>query len=277
MRRHKKRLKKLLFIWLVSVGLIISGFAQVVAQGVAQGYFSDDDNLKPGMVVQISDVNNDDTTRVERGANDDPTKIIGLATGPDDSFVVIASGDQEVYVQTSGEAGALVSDVNGEVKKGDQLTISPLKGILMKAGGSGGINFGTALEDFPELTAQEYKIDGGTSGISTALVAKMRINLDGRSFANNQAQAESTLAKIGESLVGRNVGEARVLIALLIFLIVLVAEGGIIYGAISSAITALGRNPLASKVIKRELLRVLAIAFIVLSIGLAAIYGVLWL
>jgi hypothetical protein len=48
------------------------------------------------------------------------------------------------------------------------------------------------------------------------------------------------------------------------------------YGAISSAITALGRNPLARSAIRREMIRILFVAIIVFLIGLGAIYGILW-
>ena len=85
------------------------------------------------------------------------------------------------------------------------------------------------------------------------------------------------MSKLGKSLVGRDVGEIRVLIALLVFMIVLIAEGGIIYGAVSSAITALGRNPLARKVIQREMLQVFVVAIIVLVVGLGAMYAILWI
>ena len=246
------------------------------AQSVSKGYFTDDQDLVPGMVVQLSESeDSSEFTKVERGTNQLDSKIIGIATGPDDNFVVIASSQQQVYVQTDGEASVWVSDVNGEVKAGDQLTISPLSGILMKSSGGSGINFGNALEDFQQNNAESFNITAGDSGTTTTKVQRLKINLDSRSFSGQQVLADSTLSSIGEALAGRKVGEARVVIALIIFLIVLVAEGGIIYGAVSTAITSLGRNPLAKDSIKAELLRVAGIAIIVLLVGLAVVYGVL--
>lgn len=257
--------------------LLATQTAFAFAQSVSKGYFTDDQDLKPGMVVQLSDDNTStESTKVERGKSESSARIIGLATGPDDNFVVIASSQQQVYVQTDGEAFALVSDVNGEVKAGDQLTISPLSGILMKGGESNLINFGTALEDFPNTLAETYSIDGRDADVLQTQVAKVRINLDSRSFASQQqVLSDSTLTSIGEAITGRRVGEARVVVALIIFLVVLVAEGGIIYGAVSSAITSLGRNPLAKTDIRNELVRVASIAVTVLLIGLVVVYGVL--
>jgi hypothetical protein len=267
--------RRLILTVLFILSLIFTSGFSTMAQGVALGYESSDPELKPGMVVQLNG-ENQGSSQVERGTSETQDKIIGLATRPDEVSVVIANGGQRVYVQTSGEADAYVSDIGGNIKQGDQLTISPLKGILMKSDGSQGIVFGTALEDFSDTDAESYDINGGSSGISSAKVDKIKINLDAGSFADLQEVApDSNLAAIGKSLTGKDVGEIRVLIALLLFLIVLVAEGGIIYAAISSSITAIGRNPLASKVIKYEFIKILVIAVAVLLIGLGAIYAVL--
>lgn len=261
----------------VSIFISLFSVATVFAQNVAQGYFSDDTNLKPGMAVQLSTSSTAEEPKVERATATEPKKIIGLATSPGDSFVVIGRGQQQIYVQTTGEANAFVSNIGGEIKKGDLLTISPLKGVLMRTtDDSGDVIFATALEDFPTAEAQKYSIDGGDTDTKESLVATITVNLDGHSFSQGEGANNSALAKLGRSIVGREVGEARVIIALIIFLIVLVAEAGIIYGSVSSGMTALGRNPMASKLIKKELLRVFVIATLVLAVGLGSIYAVLW-
>lgn len=261
----------------VSIFLSLFFGVGVFAQNVAQGYFSDDTNLKPGMAVQLSTSSTAEEPKVERATATEPKKIIGLATSPGDSFVVIGRGQQQVYVQTTGEANAFVSNIGGEIKKGDVLTISPLKGVLMRTtDDSGNIIFATALEDFPVAEAQKYNIDGGDTDTKESLVATITVNLDGRSFSHGEGANNSALAKLGRTIVGREVGEVKVIIALIIFLIVLVAEAGIIYGSVSSGMTALGRNPMASKLIKKELMRVFVIATLILAVGLGSIYAVLW-
>lgn len=248
------------------------------ALGLAQGYLTTDNSLKPGMVVQLA---SDDSipgggeSSVERATIEGSDRVVGLAAMAEDSFVVIANGQQQVYVQTTGEATALVSDINGSIVKGDNLTISPIRGVLMKANPNDpGIRFGTALEDYP-TEFETYEIDGGSSGITEATVASVRISLDSNAFSNNESETQSPLAQLGRSIAGKDIGEIRVLIALVIFLIVLIAEGTIIYGAISSAITAMGRNPLAGKSIKKELVKILFVALIVLLVGLSATLAIL--
>ena len=60
---------------------------------------------------------------------------------------------------------------------------------------------------------------------------------------------------------------------MIMFVIVLIAEGGIIYGAISGAITAPGRNPFANKIISGEL--IITMALVVLILGLGGVYAIL--
>lgn len=238
----------------------------------ASGYFTDDAGLKPGMVVALSKDSTPEESKVERASAENPFSIIGIATTPEDQSVTIASEKEEVYVENSGEVTAYVSDVNGEVKKGDRLTISPLKGILSKSPEKSALILGIALEDASSKPAEEYQIqsDGSTK---TAKVVSMRINFD-RKPGSNQDE-DSPLESLGKTLTGKNINEIRVVAAIIIFLIVLIAEASILYGAISSAITSLGRNPLARDIIKHELLRVVIIAFAVLVFGLGSIFLIL--
>lgn len=243
------------------------------AWAISQGYVSDDRELKPGMVVRLSDTSASDTPKVERAELGSADKVIGVTTIASESTVTIASGLQSIYVETSGEVSAYVSDINGEIKQGDLLTLSPLKGVLAKYQQGSTSSTGVALEDFPAGNSQSYDIDT-TEGKKQTKIARMRINFDQKS--HNGTGVTSALERLGASVVGKKVNEVRVIVALIIFLIVLVAEGGILYGAISSAITSLGRNPLAKEVIRKDMLKVVIIAFSVLILGLAAIYMILW-
>ena len=105
---------------------------------------------------------------------------------------------------------------------------------------------------------------------------ELKYTLVAESEADLKSGKISVSSPIGKGLLGKKVGEIRVVIALILFLIVLIAEGAIIHGAISSAITALGRNPMARKTIIKEMVRVIFVAIIVLVIGLASIYMILW-
>ncbi len=242
---------------------------------ITMGYNSDDAALKPGMVVSLSQTSDSVNPKVERASDGQEDRVIGVTTTVNESLITIASGNQTVYVETGGEVDAYVSNLNGEVARGELLSLSPLKGILTKASPTSAA-IAIALEDFSGESAESHAVVDG-SGSRDVLIQKVRVNLDHQAVVSSAALNISSLSRIGKSIAGKEVGEVRVVIALIIFFIVLIAEGSIIYGAISSAITSLGRNPLAKKIIKRELVRVLGIALLVLAMGVATIYAVLWI
>lgn len=251
------------------------------AQSFARGYVSDDSGLQPGMAVSLSASSRADEPRVERAAPETIEQVIGVTATADDNIVTIGSGEQEVYVQSSGMVETFASDINGEIKQGDSVTVSPLKGILMLAG-EGEPSIGLALEDFNAANAETQSIITG-EGVRTVQIAKVEISLNNVVLANQQiaigdsrlAQTDSTLERLGQAVAGKPVGELQVIIALVIFLVVMIAEGGIIYGAVSSSITSIGRNPMARQFIRSELIRVLLLAIVVLLVGVASIYAVL--
>lgn len=235
---------------------------------LSRGYTTQDQSLQPGMVVSLVDENN-----VERADRTTADKAIGIAQAEGDSNIVFSSGEASLLVEISGEAQVYVTDFNGPIASGDNLSLSPIKGVLMKSE-QGDDVFGVAISDMKD-EGEEYVIETN-QGNKSVRISMVNISLDRKGFAGvNVIQEDSTLKSIGRTITGRDVSEIRVLVALLIFLIVMIAEGGIIYGAISSSIVSLGRNPLAGNIIRHELIRVLFIAIGVLLIGLGAIYAIL--
>lgn len=264
-----------------SIIMVVAAFVLLLlpayAAATARGYRTSDPELVPGMVVALSESGSAEEPRVERAALGKEQKVIGVSTTPDDELVTIGSSQDTVYVQSTGEATVYVVDLNGDIKNGDLLAPSPLLGVLMKADASTAPVVGIALEDFSQIATETKTVEANV-GTRDAKVGKLRINLDHKAASNQQASAtDSSLERLGRAVVGKDVGEIQVVAALVIFLAVLVAEGGIIFGAISSSITAVGRNPMAKNIIQHEMIRVLTIAVTVLVIGVGAIYLILWI
>jgi hypothetical protein len=272
-----RKLKNQVKLWgfvLASIGTVFVLLSQSSASAIARGYQTSDSGLQTGMVVALS-VDGSSGSSVERASQDSSNRVVGIVTTLNNSLVTVSSSTAKVLVESEGQTDAYVSDINGKVNQGDLLILSPLKGILMKSGDAPATVIGIAADDASATVPYSYQEEGQAKETQ---IAKIKINLNHQGGGNaGVLPSDSALARLGRSLVGKDVGEARVLIALILFIIVLIAEGGIIYGAVSSAITALGRNPLAGKIIRNELLRVVAIALIVLLVGLAAVYAVLWI
>ncbi len=258
----------------ILIAFILTNYCFIsVAYGISRGYQTDDDSLTPGMVVGLTSDAAGATPKVKVATEAELENVLGVATTIEDSSITIASSGQTIFVEDHGEVKAYVSDINGPVKQGEQLTLSPLNGVLALSDGNSKIILGTALEDFPSSNLESYQIDTDY-GKKTTNLALMRISLDTKLIG--KGQVDSSLERLGKSVAGKEVSEIRVIVALIMFLLVLFAEGGILYGSTSSAITSLGRNPLAGYVIRRQLIQVMLVAFGVLAIGLTSIYLILW-
>jgi hypothetical protein len=266
---------KLSTVFIVVMIVMALGMGVSMAEAITRGYNSDDDAIRPGMVVALSSSVTSENPKVERASFEFVDRVIGIATTADDSLVTITSGSKSVYVETSGEVDAYVVDLEGKVKQGDLLSLSPIRGVLAKATAYSPV-IAIAVEDFVEHEAETHTIQDNP-GTRNVLVDKLKVSLD-RKALTSQATIEQTsaLSKLGRSVVGKDVAEVRVIVALILFFIVMIAEGGIIYGAVSSAISSLGRNPLARGIIRHELIRVILLALVVLGLGVLAIYGILW-
>lgn len=261
---------------MLSICLLLFTLLAVVttASAIARGYNTTDQGLQTGMVAALS-LDTATDPAVERASQDSTDRVVGIATTFDSSLVTVGSSTSKVLVENEGQVDGYVSDINGIVKKGDLLVLSPLKGILMKElSGTSAKAVAIAADSPGSPTAYTYTVDGK---VINTTIAKIKVNLNHIGVQNNGTTvADSPLARLGRAVVGKEVGEVRVLIAMIIFVIVLIAEGSILYGAISSAVTALGRNPLARKIIRGELFRVVIVAIVVLAVGLGAVYGILW-
>lgn len=242
---------------------------------IARGYNTNDQGLQTGMVVALSLDNNSSAPSVERANQDSGQRVVGIVTTNEESLVTVGSSASKVLVESEGQVDGYVSDINGKVQKGDQLVLSPLKGVLMKGvTGTPGTIVAIAADTVTATSSYPYVDNGKTLKTD---IGKIKVNLNHTGVQNNgSSSSDSPLARIGRAVTGKEVGEVRVLIAMIIFIIVLIAEGSILYGAISSAVTALGRNPLARKIIRGELFRVILVALVVLGVGLGAVYGILW-
>lgn len=263
----------------ISALIIISALAAVSQSGVfaraiTSGYATDDTGLRPGMVVALEGASTKNGLPiVVRATNNNQDRIVGIATTIDESLVSVVSASADIYVGNEGNISAYVSNINGEVKKGDLLSLSPLNGILMRASDSSRV-IALSQEDFNLAAAEQYPITN--SDKKTVDIEQINVNLDLKGGNDRNTSQNNTLTRIGASLTGRQVSDLRVMVSLIVFFIVMLTEGAVLYGAISSAVKSLGRNPLAKVYINREMVRVVLIAVLVLLVGLAAVYALLW-
>jgi len=115
---------------------------------LAENYFSSQ-RLEPGQVVTMAGELS--VARAEKGHALPILGVVstkpGLTLGYDDTS--LRAGETAYPIALTGRVPVQLSTENGPIKKGDQLMLSSLSGIAMKATGTGA-TIGIALEDFTE-------------------------------------------------------------------------------------------------------------------------------
>ncbi len=258
--------------------LCLTTLVGAATNSISKGYKTTDSALVTGMAAALS-ANSTETERlVEPATATNSERFVGIVTTVSDNLVAFSGNPTDVLVATEGEVSVYVSNLNGDIKKGEFVSISPLRGILMRSDDNRENRVvAVALQDFSEIETEDRQIET-TSGNQNYKVGKLTVEVSQSIMATATAETEkSALVLAGESLTGRTVNQIQVIAALIIFAVILIIEGSIIYGAIHSTMMALGRNPLAKKAVFKQLLQVSWIALVVLVIGFGTIYLVLWI
>lgn len=257
--------------------LLFSGNSSVAAIGISQGYRTSDKDLKLNMIAALSSEASQDTPIVERASSHNKGKVVGVVTTIDSNLLTLTSAEAKVHVTTSGEAITYVTDLNGIIKKGDFIAVSPLTGIGMKASDQDSFVIGVALDDFSNDSATSEQVSTTQGSARTILVNKLKVNIEPRDMTQNSQKQSPFLLLFGQSVTGKQVTQTQVIVALVVFFLLLVVEGSVIYGAVHSTIISIGRNPLARGALYRQLLQVSWLSLVILLFGLGAIYAILWL
>lgn len=261
-----------LLIGVVLAGCLVTSLATtVLAQTVNQGYNSDKP-LQKGMLVATK---SDDQTKVEPVNKDSIERLKGVIVQQNDSPVTLAGAGQNVFVATSGLYEALVSNENGEIKKGDYITISSFEGIAMKAGDSQAMVLGTADADF---NGKDGAI-GSTEDPKTkqkVTFARIPVAISvNRNPMLKEEQGNSipkVLQKVSVTVAGKKVNTARIWLATAVFLGTAFVVGVMLYSGARSSLISVGRNPLSRTVIIRGLLQVVIVSLIVFITGMFGVY-----
>lgn len=170
---------------------------------------------------------------------------------------------QAKSVATSGEASVRITTRSGAIKVGDFITSSNVPGVGQKAVLIGQV-LGTALQAYDSPNAD-------TVGLITILV-NPRSNVLTNSVKVNLIEA---LRSGSMDVIFTPANSLRYLLALIIIVLAFFL-GFASFGKISgSSVEALGRNPLASKVIKSVVIFNFLLTFIILVVGLALAYFIL--
>lgn len=200
------------------------------------------------------------------------SKVFGVLQ--DNPLIVLREASSSARpVIRNGDTFVNVNDYNGEIKKGDYISASPMLGKGMKAGQSGYV-VGIALENATYSNDQPTTIEGKQTKKGTVKVA-MRIEFAELTTARSNVALFSQL----NSALFRSIQNPekftltiRYIVAGLIALIAFAIAFFTVGRSVTKAIEAIGRNPLARNTIMASIIFQLVIAIIGGIATVAVIY-----
>lgn len=207
----------------------------------------------------------DPTSRdfVEPASTDNASRLLGVVVADNDSLLAFEENNGNIQVATSGSATALVSDLNGDIKIGDQIGVSPFNGIGMKVV-PGGRSVGIAQTEFNSSSKQSAtrEVTDKLGKSRSIKLGYVRVNVSVTSDANQTStEKRNTLQKLGHSLTGKTISTPRIIISAIIAILTIVALVTLIHAAIYGSLISVGRNPLAKHAVFKALTFVILMAF----------------
>lgn len=271
----KLKTKKYTFALITAFSVLL--FAPLFAQDFTQGYTSDQ-TLPRGSVVGIS---TEDINKVELVNSERSESVLGIVVRSSDTAVTLTEDRSGVFVATTGRFQVLVTDLNGDIKPGDFVSVSPIEGIAMKTDDNQKFIVGEALEasnlgDASNVIAQ-YTVTNPDGSESEVAVGRILVDIDVKPnpYARSTDRAPEFLVNFSETIAGKPVSALRIYAAIAVLMVASAVAGSLLYSAVRSSIISIGRNPLSKRSVLAGLSQVVIISVIIFMSGLFAVYLIL--
>lgn len=240
---------------------------------LSQAFTTTDTALVAGTLV---DLKSGTANSIEQAVSSRSPQLLGVTASQ--PLIALGGGNKQAQVVVSGLTATLVSNINGDVRIGDKITASPIQGVGMKAGTSTEI-VGTAESNLAgsDVTTRQIKDKSGNmTSVKIGLVA-VQVNVSYYALPQSKLNnfVPSFLVNVGSAIAGKDISPLRVLFAFCALIIGFVVAGVMLQAGVRSGIISLGRNPLASGILRRSLLDVLLTSLGLLALGVIVFYLVL--
>lgn len=269
---YAKRITSLLSV-LAGLSVILAPSLVSAATLISQGYTSDAP-IPSGAIVSLK---KDSITDVTKATIDNANNIFGVVVNDGSSQLTIANeGKDQVQIALSGIEQVLVSDINGSINVGDQITSSPISGVGMKASASAKV-VGVAQDKFPNSSAvkQDYKDKGGQSHSAKIGQVSALVNVAYYYKQPEKTIIPSAIQNLANALAGKKVNALPILLSVGIFIITLIVVVSIIYALIHSSIISVGRNPMSQSAVYRNVIQLSLLVVIILAASIVSIFMIL--
>lgn len=265
-----------MLIVLAAAGAIDTALAVEYGGGNVQSYTAKQ-KIDYGSIVELV---SQDTKEVKVASKEQVKNMFGVVIDPQQIPIRVSSGnlENETYVAVTGTYNVLVSTENGEIAAGDYITLSSINGIGMKAGTEEVPVLGRAVSGFnsgsvSRGSAEIKDVNGNL--ITTAKLGSIPVTIEVQRNPNEKstkAKVPEALERIGQAIAEKEVSAIRIYISLAITAVSLVTALLVLYTGVRSSVISIGRNPMSKRSILRALLQIILASFLILVIGLFAVY-----
>lgn len=250
--------------------LVLTPLAAHAATPISQGYTTEEP-LEAGALVSLI---TDASDTIEAAHVDNTNNLLGVVISSQSSSISLGTGGaDEVQVATGGSVTVLVSDINGEIKQGDQITASPIAGIGMRVSSNAKV-IGVAQADMTVTTEETIESDGTSQTVNLGSVPVL-INVSYHYQTPEKTLIPASIQNVANAVAGRAVEPLPIILSGAIFLVMLIVVMIIIFSMIRSSIISVGRNPLSQSAVYRDVIQLSAVIIVIVAASLTAIYFIL--
>lgn len=259
------------------VAVCISGGSVAAAfENVSRSYIKGEESIATGSLVSL--VNGSEES-VVKTTSKNAHKMMGVVVSPNQSLFAINIVPDGVQVAVSGTADVLVSSISGPITAGDQVSISPISGVGMKAEPGlrviGIAQHGFAADTKGAMTQRVVDSKGVAREIHLGTIpVVIAIGYAPQDSLSDVGLVGST-KRFAATLIGHPVSTTRVLVSAGIAFVAMILLVVVIYGAIRGSLISIGRNPLARVSIYRALTKVVFAAVFIVIVAVVVVYFIL--
>lgn len=264
---------------IVAAFFAITGVALAAGDGAISQSYTATSAIAQGTLLSLTASGSNTVEAAQSGTK--TANLVGVAA--ESPLVELsANGKNSVQVVVGGATPALVSDINGPVKAGDKITVSPINGVGMKAT-TAAATVGVAQASLSSVATVTKSVTGKNGKPVTVKIGlvPLAVNIAYYSATQGVGTTGSWVPPIfqtaANSITGKQVSPTKVLVAALALILGFAICVIMMTTSIRSEIISLGRNPLARATLLRGLVDVLIAACGVLFVSLAAAFLVIWI
>ena len=262
-------------LWLAGLVLFVVALPLVASAStyISQSYATTD-TIPVGSLVSLQKNTSDQVVAAVTTTVDN---LIGIAVNAGNSVLSVNNGQSnQVQVATSGTLPVIVSDINGAVARGDQITASPINGVGMKATSNVRV-VGIAQGDLNESTGSKQIYTDSSGEKQSILIGEVPILVNVSYFYKqpDKTLIPTSIQNVANSLAGKSVSSLPIIVSAAIFIVTIIVVVSIVFSMVRSSIISVGRNPMSQSAIYRDLIQLSVLVVVILAVGMASIYLVL--